>query len=442
MVSTFYSSNQQKQKDYLRQRRLQEDNDFNQQEIVDNSLEKELGLEERATKTALMSQRVANKLASLNTEGKSKELLDAINSGTIDELFKKIQLLEDSSLNKNQQSIRDNLKIQRNKNILNEIINDSLASGPIAIETAIINALGGDDNINNVVDLIKKASKINIKDYTSVRQPTNKKQQNRENELMASEDINYALKPLPSKPATQEDIDKLNEAQAKLDLISLFQQDVKEGRKRQALKDLQRLNADEDLRLRRNFKKALDDMMDEVNNRNSDKAILNKMKQLIENKRMHDSFIDFSDLAIKDELRKKIARNLESMLFNKNFMNKIRNLARTNRSNVVLKEFNNQYNKYLNEKNKKSGYSSSDTDVDSTMGNASFRGRPRKFTSDNARNEALKKKEKADILSQKLYEKGADGKYIIRGKEREDLRGKINNLYQGANKIAKEFKLN
>jgi hypothetical protein len=408
MVSTFYSSNEQKQKDYLTQRRLQEDNDFNQQEIVDAELEKELGLEQRATKTALMSKRVADKLASLNKKSTdANELVNAINAGTVDQLFKKIQLLEDSSLNKNQQSIRDNLKIKENKNVLNEIIQDSLPLGAVGISEAIIEALGGSDNRSNVIDLINKASKINVKDYTSVRQPTNKKREARETEKMASEDINYALKPLPSTPATQEDIDKLNEAQAKLDLISLFQQDVKEGRKRQALKDLEQLNADEDLRLRINFKKALDDMMDEVNNRSAsaklkkqykeDKAILDKMMQLIENQRMHDSFMEYSNLAIKDEFRKKIARNLKSALNYKKNINLINNYLKNNSKDYTSD-------------------STEATEADSTMGDASFKGRPvnpnlakerlaRFQRLENKPNKTAKEKKQFDNLRAQLFRK-------------------------------------
>jgi hypothetical protein len=325
-MSLFYKSNESKERKYVKENKIRELNEEAQQQIVDDAIDTELGLDRKATNIGLLSKRVAEKLISSKPEIQNGELilLSSINNGKLSELFNKIQLLPDSDLTKNQQYIRDNLKNKQNKDIINGLIEQALPDGVEAIKSVILEALGGENNKSSLLDLINKANKLNIKDYANTVQPSSKKSKNKENELMAKEDINYAVKPIASKPATPAQIEAQNKAQADLDLISLFQQDVKEARKKQALKDLDQLSADEDLRLRKNFKSALEDMMDEVNNRSAtakarkqykeDKMILDKMMQLIENQRMHDSFIEFSKAGINEALKEKLYKNLRSLV--------------------------------------------------------------------------------------------------------------------------------
>lgn len=361
MVSSFYSSNEKKQRDYIKDRKIKEENEFDQQERVDEALDKELGLERRATNIGLMSQRVAKKFSAITPDLISENILiNAINNNQLSDLFEKIKLLEDKNLTKQQQSIRDNLKIKENKNAINDLIEEALPNGVDAIKEVIL-SLG---DRNNILDLIKKANKINLEDYKTAIQTASAKREQKENEMMASEDINYALKPIPSKPATQAEIDAQNKAQANLDLIALFQQDVKEGRKRQALNDLKQLNADEDLRLRRNFMNVLEELKTNSAKNEKDKKLVKILEGLVENNRMYESYLEFSKLAIRDEFKKKIARNLEAMLFNKKMMENVKKLANTNRSNTALKEFNE--NLRTSTKGKRSG-SDASTEVSSTF---------------------------------------------------------------------------
>ena len=172
MVSTFYSSNEQKQKDYLTQRRLQEDNDFDQQERVDDELEKELGLEQRASKTALMAQRVAKKLSTLNTPEKIASvndiLLNAINNSKLTELFDKIKKIPNNKLNKKQQLIRDDLSNTENKRIINELIQEAMPNGPDAIRKTVLESLGGVENVDLVIDMINKTKDANLTQPTKI----------------------------------------------------------------------------------------------------------------------------------------------------------------------------------------------------------------------------------------------------------------------------------
>ena len=277
MVSSFYSSNEAKERKYVDENKIRMLNDEAQQRVVDEQIASELGLEQSSTNLGQFASRVFKKLITSDkpTIVKSKF----------------------SDVNKNQA----------------------------------------------------------------------------ENILMGAEDINYALKPLPSTPATAAQLEAQAKAQANLDLISLFQQDVKEGRKRQALKDLDEMNAQEDLRLRKNFMKTLVELRGEVYTKNKqkeskkqaeeDKKVLDKMMNLIENQRMHDSFMEFSNLAIRDELATKIQKNLKSLLNYKKSMQTVNKYL----DREAIKEFNKnftEYNKSIRvKKNKKlSGFSDKQED--------------------------------------------------------------------------------
>lgn len=249
MVSSFYSSNEAKERKYVDENKIRMLNDEAQQRVVDEQIASELGLEQSSTNLGNLASRIFKKLITCDkpTIVKSKF----------------------SDVNKNQA----------------------------------------------------------------------------ENILMGAEDINYALKPLPSTPATAAEREAQAKAQANLDLISLFQQDVKEGRKRQALKDLDEMNAQEDLRLRKNFMKTLVELRGEVytkNKQKEDKKVLDKMMNLIENQRMHDSFMEFSNLAIRDELATKIQRNLKSLLNYKKSMQTVNKYL----DKEAIKEFNKNFTEY------------------------------------------------------------------------------------------------
>jgi len=348
MVSSFYSSNESKQRKYIKENKIRELNQEAQQEIVDDQVATELGLEQKATKLSALSKRITDKLVGVKPEVLRGDtiLLRAINNSQLSDLFEKIKLLKDSTLTKTQQSIRNNLSVQRNKDIINSLIQEAVPNGVDAIKSTVINALGGDGNEESVLELITKADKINLKELKPAYLPESKKAQNRENELMRSEDVNVIPKPLPSTPATPAQREALAKAQADLDLISLFQQDVKEARKKQTLKDLDELNEMEDLRLRKKFRDAIA-KLDAENNNIKDKVILGKMINAIENQRMADAFQTFSENAITDALASKIQKNLKSAL------NYKKNIQIVNKylDKEAIKDFNKKFTLYNKEQN-------------------------------------------------------------------------------------------
>jgi hypothetical protein len=222
---------------------------------------------------------------------------------------------------------------------------------------------------NATVDEFGVSIKNRNKGPKSIKQPPKPKPMKSintdlEKENMGMEDVNTntLMKGIKPSSLSSDDVNKQREAQAKLDLIALFQQDVKESRKRQAEKDLAALNATEDARIRQVFMQVLDDMMDEVNLKESkarskkkyeeEKMLIDKIQNLIENQRMHDSFMEFSALAVKNEFAKKIQRNLKAAFENKKFMKSVKdaNAVNSTMNNLVAQvEQKASYKPYENE---------------------------------------------------------------------------------------------
>lgn len=68
MVSSFYSSNESKQRKYIKENKIRELNQEAQQEIVDAQIDAELGLESKATKLSALSKRITDKLVGTKPE--------------------------------------------------------------------------------------------------------------------------------------------------------------------------------------------------------------------------------------------------------------------------------------------------------------------------------------------------------------------------------------
>jgi hypothetical protein len=210
-MSLFYSNNEKKQRRYIKENKIRELNQEAQQEIVDAQLEKELGLEKKATNISLLTRRITDKLVGVQpavVKG-SEILLNSINNSKLTELFNKMKTLPDSSLNKTQRLIRDDLKNETNKTIINAIISEAVPNGVDAIKQAVLDALGGTNAENNelVLDMIFKTNKINTKDL-SVKNITDKKDKKREE--------------IETKKMSKEDFDVLDKYVRRNELSTLF----------------------------------------------------------------------------------------------------------------------------------------------------------------------------------------------------------------------------
>lgn len=203
MVSTFYSSNEKKQKDYIKNRYLQEQNDDEQQNRVDRSIKKNLDLEEQATELSKLATRVVNKLGSeLPQLGYSEKkqltyspiklLTNSINNGQLTTLFDELKALPDSSLNKTQLLIRNDLNDPENKKMINFLIEDAIPNGADAIAKTVVESLGGVGNEQLVLDMISKVEMKKLRGRPVESLDT--KKERRERKLKGKQDINILTK--------------------------------------------------------------------------------------------------------------------------------------------------------------------------------------------------------------------------------------------------------
>ena len=196
MVSLFYSSNEKKQRKYIKDRQLEEINQANQQEIVDNALDKELGFEQKATKLSKLASRVIGKIGNeivddlSSTSFKSKlnqlnmspldYLKNSVEKGTLSQLFDKIKVLPNSVLSRKQQIIRDDLNNPEIKALMNDELAAVASSGTANIVNTVLEVLGGNENNDDVLDMVSKTFKAK-----------KKKKKATHNELLALADTSF-----------------------------------------------------------------------------------------------------------------------------------------------------------------------------------------------------------------------------------------------------------
>lgn len=185
-MSLFYSSNERKERKYVKENKIRELNDEAQQQIVDDEISKELGLDEKATNLGKLATRVINKLGTeilpkpVGTDIKftteqftPMELLtNSIKNGTLSDLFEKLKALPNKLLNKTQRIIRDDLSDTESKNMINELIADDVSKSKSAdeIRKTVLESLGGIGNEEIVLDMIRKAKEASFDVSTSSKE--------------------------------------------------------------------------------------------------------------------------------------------------------------------------------------------------------------------------------------------------------------------------------
>lgn len=133
-MSLFYKSNEAKERKYVKENKIRELNDEAQQEIVDEQIDKELGLDRKATNIGLLSKRVIDKLVNAKsgkTTSANDTLLNAINNGKLSELFKELKSIPEDYLNDTQKNIKLKLSNPQAKEIINDLIANAVDMGNI-----------------------------------------------------------------------------------------------------------------------------------------------------------------------------------------------------------------------------------------------------------------------------------------------------------------------
>ena len=125
----------QRQKKYLKLRKEEEINQINQQEVLDELIAEEKGLDISAEKLSNLAKRVVNKIGEevlqpeINKSGvvtpkPTDRILEAIRSGKLSELFERIKGIPASKLTKKQKIIQKDLK---DNTMVKEILNEEIA---------------------------------------------------------------------------------------------------------------------------------------------------------------------------------------------------------------------------------------------------------------------------------------------------------------------------
>ncbi len=175
MVSSFYSNNEKKQRKFVKENKMRELNQEEQQQVVDSQTSFELAKDIKAENLRKLATRVVNKLStelippalpkSFNQNFTALQytplqlLTNIIKAGQLTNLFDEVKTLPDSILNKKQKLIRNDLNDNGFKSIMNENIAEAAPSGDEAIAQTVVETMGGYQNQEEVFDMMQKANK-------------------------------------------------------------------------------------------------------------------------------------------------------------------------------------------------------------------------------------------------------------------------------------------
>lgn len=171
-MSLFYDCNECKEKLYVKENKIRELNQEAQQQIVDEQIDTELGLENTSTNLGKFASRVLQKLNTSSIPEVSKPsdkdiekynlavLDNAVKSNQLTQLFKELKALPKNALNKTQ----TNIQAKMSSSDIQKRLNDMIATAVQQSEERTIPKLILDELItiieqNDFNDMVKLASK-------------------------------------------------------------------------------------------------------------------------------------------------------------------------------------------------------------------------------------------------------------------------------------------
>jgi hypothetical protein len=169
MVSSFYSNNEKKLRKFVKENKIRELNQEEQQQVVDSQTTFELAKDVKAENLSKLASRVANKISSdliptnfnqtfTPLQNTPLQLLtDVIKKGQLTNLFNEMKALPDSELSATQKFIRDRLNDPQFKSLMNENIAEAAPSGNEAIATSIVQTMSNSKNPKETYDIVMKA---------------------------------------------------------------------------------------------------------------------------------------------------------------------------------------------------------------------------------------------------------------------------------------------
>lgn len=250
MVSSFYSNNEKKQRKFVKENKMRELNQEEQQQVVDSQTSFELAQDAKANNLSKLASRVVDKIGS-EIIPKSQNftalqytplqlLTNIIKTGQLTNLFEEVKALPNSILNRKQRLIRNDLNDEGFKSIMNENIAEAAPSGDEAIAQTVVETMGGYQNQEEVFDMMQKANKefkrISQSGYSFAlgreREKRGRKllteeekaaraSQNKERKMMGKDDKDvkgalYSKKPTPSEEFLKEAFEEEKKAATKI----------------------------------------------------------------------------------------------------------------------------------------------------------------------------------------------------------------------------------
>lgn len=296
MVS-MYASEQQRLRAYRKDRKLKEELEEQQQERLDEILDKQNGVDDSDTlwKTSMPDalKKLTKGVKRAKTGGASI-LLNAINSGKLNELIKMVRSVDETDFknagveggfNRNMKSMRDRLNDEQERAVLNMLISEKVSSGPEAIAEAIVNYItdGKPELRNNFYKMLNMVEQnFDIEDFDEVS-----------------------------------DISKANEKKKReRELEGMEMEDKRSRQIEDYIKEMKKLTAQEDLKLREKFLEVLDEMKSSTGEKN-EVRLINSIIKLVEKQRMEDAFKKWSDFAMEEAFASKLQRNMKALMENK-----------------------------------------------------------------------------------------------------------------------------
>jgi hypothetical protein len=178
MVSSFYSNNEIKQRKFVKENKMRELNQEEQQQVVDSQTSFELAQDAKANNLSKLATRVVNKIGS-EIIPKSQNfsalqytplqlLTNIIKTGQLTNLFNEVKALPDSILNRKQKLIRNDLNDDGFKSIMNENIAESAPLGDEAVAKTVLETMGGFRNQEQVYNMFEKTPLISQRGYSAV----------------------------------------------------------------------------------------------------------------------------------------------------------------------------------------------------------------------------------------------------------------------------------
>jgi hypothetical protein len=176
MVSSFYSNNEKKQRKYIKENKIREINQEEQQQVVDDEISFKLGQDKKASNLSKLASRVVDKISSEIIPQKTdftpqqytplQLLTNIIKTGQLTNLFNEVKALPDSILNKKQKFIRNDLNDDGFKSIMNENIAESAPLGNEAVAKTVLETMGGFRNQEQVYNMFEKTPLISQRGYS------------------------------------------------------------------------------------------------------------------------------------------------------------------------------------------------------------------------------------------------------------------------------------